>query len=416
MSDAGKHVLVVGAGIVGVSTAIWLQRGGHRVTLIDKAGPAEGASYGNAGVLARSSIVPVTTPGLIAKAPKMLFDPSQPLFLKWAYLPRLVPWLVSYLSHANREDATRIAAALAPITGDSLNDHQALADGTPAAKWIVPSDFVHVYADRATYEADAFAWSLRRAHGFTCEEMDAAALGAIAPYLGPDLTFGVRCPDHGRLSDPGRYVKDLAAHAIDRGARFLKAEVVDVVRENGRTTGVRTATETIPGDAVVIALGAWSGKLTRRLGMPVPLESERGYHVELWEPSIMPNAPTAVTAGKFIMSPMEGRLRLAGIVEFGGLEAPPSEAPFDLLIRSARRALPGLAWKSETRWMGHRPAPTDSIPLIGELPDIPGTYVGFGHHHIGMTGGPKTGRLLAQLIMGRRPNIDLAPYSPARFQ
>jgi D-amino-acid dehydrogenase len=141
-SQEKKNVVIIGAGIVGVSTAIWLQRAGHIVTLVDKAGPAEGTSYGNGGVLASCAIVPVTGPGLLKKAPGMLLDPDQPLFMKWRYLPKLLPWLVKYLSHNNEADTRRIAAALYPIIGDSLEDHLALAKGTGGEKYITPSDYV----------------------------------------------------------------------------------------------------------------------------------------------------------------------------------------------------------------------------------------------------------------------------------
>ena len=130
----------------------------------------------------------------------------------------------------------------------------------------------------------------------------------------------------------------------------------------------------------------------------------------------MPRAPVMIASGKFVVTPMEGRLRLAGIVEFGGLEAPPSRAPFALLERQIRAALPGLAWKESSEWLGFRPAPADSIPVIGEVPGLANAYLGFGHHHVGLTGGPKTGRVLAQLVSRRAPNIDLAPYAPSRFQ
>ena len=148
----------------------------------------------------------------------------------------------------------------------------------------------------------------------------------------------------------------------------------------------------------------------------MPLETERGYHLELWDPSFMPRSPVMVASGKFVVTPMDRRLRLAGVVEFGGLTAVPSRAPFELLRRNVRAALPELTWKEETEWMGHRPAPADSIPVIGEVAGIAGAYMGFGHHHIGLTGGPKTGRLLAQQISGRTPNVDLTVYSPSRFQ
>lgn len=415
MAADRKTVAVIGAGIVGVATAIWLQREGHDVLLVDRKGPAEGASHGNGGVLAAAAIVPVTVPGLLARAPRMLLDPNQPLFLRWSYLPRLAPWLVRYLRHADAASARRRAAALAPVIGDSLADHQALAEGTGAERWIVPSDYLFLYADRAAFGADAFGWSVRKENGLVWDVLDAPEVRGYDPVWGPGIGLAVRLGNHGRIADPGRYVRDLAAHAVRRGARLLIGEVTDIARENGRVTGLRLGGDTVPCDAAVIATGVWSGPLARKLGIEVPLESERGYHLELWEPSVMPRSPAMVASGKFVVTPMEGRLRLAGVVEYGGLDAPPSRAPFALLERGIRAAIPGLSWARTSEWMGHRPVIADSIPVIGEAPGVRGAFLGFGHDHVGLTGGPKTGRILAQLVSGRRPNIDLAPYSPARF-
>lgn len=415
MNDAKKNVVVVGAGIVGVSTALWLQRDGHDVTLIDRVGPAGGASYGNGGVLASCSIVPVTMPGLVAKAPGMLLNPNQPLFLKWGYLPRLAPWLARYLRRANEGAARETAAAVHGLIGDSLADHQALAAGTNAEQWIVPSDYLFLYRDRAHYETDALGWRIRRDFGFEWDELEGEAFHAYDPAFSRDISFAARLGNHGRISDPGAYVRALADHIVAGGGRLLRTEVDDVVREGGRVTGVRAAGETLACDTVVIATGAWSKGLAERLGVHVPLESERGYHVELWNPSVMPRSPVMVASGKFVATPMEGRLRLAGVVEFGGLDAPPSPAPLALLRKSVQAAIPGIKWQREDEWMGHRPAPADSIPVIGAVPGMNGAWLGFGHHHIGLTGGPKTGRLLAQMIGGRTPNLDMRAYDPARY-
>ena len=168
-------------------------------------------------------------------------------------------------------------------------------------------------------------------------------------------------------------------------------------------------------DGAVLAAGAWSGRLAAKFGLKAPLETERGYHLELWEPSVMPRSPVMVASGKFVATPMDGRLRLAGVVEFGGLKAAPSRAPYRLLEQNIRAAMPGLTWKRTVEWMGHRPSMADSIPVIGEVPGLSGAYAAFGHDHVGLTGGPKTGRIMAQIISGTRPNIDLDPYSPARF-
>lgn len=410
-----RHVAVVGAGIVGVSTAIELLRAGLDVTLIDRGEPGDGTSFGNGGVLASCAVVPVTVPGLLKKVPKMLFSRDQPLFLKWSYLPKLLPWLLGYLKHANANDTRRIAASMNHIIGDSLADHQALAAGTPAERWLAPSEYVFLYRDRAAFEADSFAWDIRRAEGFTWRELEGDAVADFDPNLSPDIGFIAALPDHGHIKDPGRYVKDLAAHAIEQGAVWRQGTVSDVVRENGHAVGVRIDGETLAADDVVIATGAWSRALTDKLGIDIPLESERGYHLELVEPSFMPDVPCMVASGKFVMTPMDGRLRLAGVVEFGGLDAPPSREPIELLKRHALNALPGITWRETREWLGHRPAPTDSIPLIGELEHMPGVWLGFGHQHVGLTGGPKTGRLLAQMVSGNPPNIDMTPYAPGRF-
>ncbi|MEL7115805.1 MAG: FAD-dependent oxidoreductase, partial [Pseudomonadota bacterium] len=360
-------------------------------------------------------IVPVNGPGLIRKAPGMLMDRNQPLFLKWGYVPKLLPWLRKYLSHANADDTKRIAAALKEIVGDSYSEHLALAAGTKAERWLKPDDYVFVYRDRAHFEGDAFGWGIRQSHGYVFDELEGDAFRAYDPVFADEFGFGVRMADHGRITDPGAYVIDLADEAAAQGAAIVKADVEDVVRDGGQVTGVRASGEMIACDAVVVATGAWSKPLMKTLGIDVPLESERGYHMEFYDPSIQPRSPVMVASGKFVITPMEGRLRAAGIVEFGGLDAAPSRAPFALLKRNVEAALPGITYSRTEEWMGHRPAPSDSIPLIGEVPGITGAFAGFGHHHIGLTGGPKTGRLLAQLIGDKKANIDLTPYSPARF-
>ena len=415
MGGEQKTVAIIGAGIVGVATAIWCLRDGHDVILIDKKGPAEGTSHGNAGVLAANSVIPIAVPGLWKKAPGMLLSPDQPLFLRWPYLPRLMPWLVRLLGHANAEHVRHRAEAMSHILGDSLADHQALARGTGAERWIVPSDYVFLYNDRAHFEGDALGWQIRRELGYSWEELEGQAFKAYDPIFNAALGFGVRCPDHGRISDPGAYVKALAEYAVSQGAKLVIGNVSDIVRDSGKVTGLSVDGETLPCDAAVLAAGVWSKDLAAKLGIKVPIESERGYHLELWEPSHMPRAPVMIAAGKFVATPMEGRLRLAGIVEFGGLDAPPSKPPFKLLERHISKAIPGLTWKDEVEWMGHRPSVADSIPLIGEVPGTKGMFLGFGHDHVGLTGGPKTGRLLAGLISGQQPNIDLTPYSPARY-
>lgn len=415
-ATSAKHIVVVGAGIVGIGSAIWLLRDGHRVTIVDAKGPAEGTSYGNAGILANSSIVPVTSPGLLKKAPAMLFSPSGPLFLKWRYLPKLLPWLHRYLSHCSVEEVERISAALMPIIGDSVDQHLAIARDTPAERFIEPVDYTYAYADREAYLRDALAWRIRREHGFEANELDAAALRLAEPNLGDDQRYGVQLPGHAWIRDPGAYVKALCAHAQSQGAALQICAVEDFEFEHGQLRSVVTDSGRIDCDQVVIATGAWSGALCEKLGVNVALESERGYHLELFDVDGGPSVPIALAAYKFIATPMQGRLRLAGLVEFGGLTAPASDAPYELLLRQAKAAFPKLQWREEKRWLGHRPATTDSLPVIGPVPGKSGVHLAFGHQHVGLTGGPKTGRIIADLIAGRHPNFDLTPYRSTRFK
>lgn len=411
-----KKIVVVGAGIVGVSTAIWLRREGHQVILVDREGPASGTSYGNAGVLAAGSVVPVAVPGLWRKAPGMLFDPNGPLFLRWGYLPRLIPFLVRFLRAGRESEVRRISKSLALLLHDTAAQHLALAVGTEAEQYIKVGDYVYGYRDEAAFKADAFGWSIRNERGVAYELMDGRRLGEYDPAIAGRFGYAVCCTDHGQVTDPGAYVKALAAHFVRDGGEQRITEVTDIVLAGNVATGVVTTDGVIDADDIVLATGVWSGPLAAKLGIKVPMESERGYHIEFVNPSIMPRSPVMVAAGKFVLTPMDGRLRSAGIVEFGGLDAPPSRQPFDLLRRQTLELYPDLTYDRIDEWMGHRPSTADSLPLIGKFDAAANVWSGFGHHHVGLTGGPKTGRWLAQLISGKPPNVDLAPMAPGRFR
>lgn len=401
--------------IIGVATALCLQRHGFDVVIVDKKEPGEGASFGNGGVLAAMAMVPVTVPGLIKKAPKMLLDRQSPLFLKWTYLPKLAPWLCRYLSHANSDDMLRISKAIAPLVVDSISEHQVLAESAEARRWIVPSDYIYLYDNQAQFYGDSFIWSIRKSYGFHWQLLDAMAFKKYDRHFAPDFNCVVKLKHFAIIADPGQYVKALAKQLVDNGGKFIKGNYQGASIDVGRIRHVSIDNQQVDCQFLVLATGAWSKTLLKPWGISVPLESERGYHVDLWSPSVVPRAPTMVTAAKFVMTPMQGRLRLAGIVEFGGLKALPSKSPIELLKTRARAAMPGLTWQKETEWMGHRPAPADSIPIIGALPASDWVYVAFGHHHIGLTAAAKTGRLLADLIANGRAEIDLSVYSPARF-
>ncbi len=382
------------------------------MTIVDREGPAAGTSHGNAGVLASGSIVPVSVPGLWRKAPGMLFSSNQPLFLKWSYLPRLLPFLRQYLSQAKNVD--QIAASLHQMLHDFVDQHHALADGTPAAAYLSDDDWIYGYKDRAAYGADSYGWAIRKKHGVPFEEMSSDTLAAYDESLARRFGFGVRLPHHGRIADPGAYVTALMEVFTSKGGTFRKATVTDVRLSDGACVGLETDHGPLTAAQYVLTLGAWSGPLAKKLGIRLPIESERGYHIEFVNPSIEFKGAVMVAAGKFVMNSMNGRLRCAGVVEFAGLDAPASRAPFALLRRQVKDLFPELTYDRVDEWMGHRPSTTDSLPVIGTAPKARNVLLGYGHQHVGLTGGPKTGRWLAQLVRGRPPNADLEAYSPNR--
>jgi len=409
-----ETVVVIGAGIVGMSTAIWLRRAGKKVIVVDKGEPGMGTSYGNGGILAACGVAPVTAPGLGMKGPRLLLDPNFPLFLRWSYLPKLAPWLLRYLSHANVKDTRRISKGLIPIVADSVEQHKSLIKGTSAEGWITDADYCFAYKDRAAFEDDEFTFGLRREAGFVPELIEGDAVREYEPHLGKTISLLAVMKDHGFVRAPGLYVQALAEVLKAEGGTIRKAEVLDVDLADGKITAVITNQGSIPCESAVLATGVWSKPLAKKLGLKVPLESERGYHIVFKDPSFTLRSAYMIATGKFVATPMEGGLRCAGVVEFGGLNAGPSKAPLNLLRKQVLLNFPTLEYSEAEEWLGHRPAPTDSLPLIGEIAGT-GVYAGFGHHHIGLTGGPKTGRLISDLIAQKGTNIDLSAYDPGRF-
>lgn len=413
MSGA-RTIIVIGAGICGLSAAIWLRRAGHDVTLLDRERPGAGASSGNAGLLAQWAIVPVNTPGLISTGLRYLLNPNAPLFMQWAHFPRLLPWLLKFAANANDRDTRRMVAGLGPILGDSLEQHLALTRGTRAAKWVASSDFRYAYESRAAFEADSYVWALKSAAGYVPEVIEGPAVQEAEPMLGPAIGCLAMLAGHGHILDPATYMTDLAEVLQEEGGRYMQAEVQDITLSDGRIAGVETDRGPLTCDTGVLAAGIWSKPLMRKLGLRVPLETERGHHLHFRDPSRMPRTPLMIASGSFAVTPMAHGLRCAGTVELGGTQAVPSRGPLELIRRGVARAFPDLRHGQVEEWVGFRPSTPDSLPLIGEIGRT-NVFAAFGHQHIGLTAGPRTGRIVADLISGRRPNLDLAPYDANRF-
>ncbi len=416
------HVVVIGAGVVGAATAVELLRDGHRVTILEPGEPGgeQAASYGNGTLLNPSSILPMSSPGIWRKVPGWLADPLGPLAIRWRYLPRLLPWLTRFLRAGGTE--ARVAAtarAIRPLLLNAPELHRRLAEEAGVGELISRQGMLSVFPSRAEFAAEEMEWRLRRENGVRWLELSADELRQREPTLSRRYTFGVLVEENGQCRDPGAYVAALVRHAVAQGAELRRARALGFRIEGSRLLAVRTEAGDIVADRAVIAAGARSHVLATAAGDRVPLETERGYHAVIADPGIAPRYPVMPSDGKMacVMTPQG--LRLAGQVELAGLDAAPNWRRAEVLRDFARRVFPDVPADTPLAkvkvWMGHRPSTPDGLPCIGPASGCPDVVHAFGHGHVGLTAGAATGRLVADLISGRQPAFDIAPFAAQRF-
>ncbi len=416
------HVVVIGAGVVGAATAIELQRDGHRVTIVEPGEPGgeQAASYGNGTLLNPSSILPMSSPGIWRKVPGWLADPLGPLAIRWRYLPRVLPWLTRFLRAGATE--VRVAAtarALRPLLLNAPELHRRLAEEAGVGELISRQGMLSVFPSRAEFVAEEMEWRLRRENGVRWLELSADELRQREPTLNRRYTFGVLVEENGQCRDPGAYVAALVRHAVAQGAEVRRTRALGFRIKGSRLLAVLTDAGEVEADRAVIAAGARSRVLAAAAGDRVPLETERGYHAVIADPGIAPRYPVMPSDGKMacVMTPQG--LRLAGQVELAGLDAAPNWRRAEALRDFARRVFPDvpadLPASRVKVWMGHRPSTPDGLPCIGPASGCPDIVHAFGHGHVGLTAGAATGRLVADLISGRQPAIDIAPFAAQRF-
>jgi len=416
------HVVVIGAGIIGAATAVELQRDGHDVTLIEPGDPGgeQAASYGNGCWLSSSSVLPVASPGMWSKVPGWLADPLGPLTIRWSYLPKSMPWLRRFMTAgSNWDKIRRTARALRPLVQDSPLHHKKLAEEAGVGDLIHRSGNLYIFPSRADFEASAESWKIRAENGVTWLELNADELRQREPALDRRYTFAVLVEDGGYCADPGAYVSALVAHVQAQGGKLLRTTAEGFDIEGARLKAVLTPAGKILCDKAVIAAGARSRTLAHRLGDRVPLETERGYHAVISNPEAFPRIPVMPSDGKMVNTMTAHGLRIAGQVEIAGLDAAPNWKRAEILRDHALRTYPGLPRDLPADrvkvWMGHRPSTPDSLPCIGPATACADVFHCYGHGHIGLASGARTGRLAADLISGKPPAFDPAPYNPARF-
>lgn len=406
---------IVGAGVIGMAAACCLQEEGHRVTVVDRQEPGTACSWGNTGGIGVSSIPPLSTPGTMRKIPRWLLDPSGPLALRWRHFPRLIPWLVRFARAGRPEEVERITDALHALLAPCYEVWRPLVAAAGLDNLFHSTGVIHLYPDRAAFEADALQWKLRTDRGIAFETLDRAGLARMEPDIGPAYGYAVYEESWLHVGDPFLVVDGLARHFVAKGGAIRRAVVTGFESEDIRVAGLRTEAGAIAADCFVVAAGAWSHRLSRRLGSPAPQESQRGYHVTLPDPGVEVRHILLDTVGKHAVTPMVMGLRLGGTSEFAGLDTPPDWRRARAILENAKRIFPTLKTLGYTQWAGDRPLLPDSLPVIGPSPHRSNVIYAFGHSHIGLAAGAMTGRLVADLVAGRSPSIDLHPFRIDRF-
>jgi D-amino-acid dehydrogenase len=406
---AAPAIAVVGAGIVGAAAAYELCKRGAHVTLIDRGEPGRGCSYGNAGAISPGSVAPLAMPGVVARAPRMLLDRDGPLHIPLAYLPRALPWLMRFAAASRPDRVDAIAQRLAALHANAVDRHLALAREIGATDLIQRRGHLHVYPDAHALAKDADAWSLRERHGVAFERVDRAGIDALEPRVASRYTAGVFLPDHAMVSNPFRYVQQIVRAFVVRGGRLARDDVRAVEPDLARGWCVHTGEGRQNADHVIVAAGMHSVGLLEPLGVRLPLESQRGYHVTFRGTDAPISRVVVLADRKAFVTPMEGGFRIAGTVEFGGLARPANPRRSQLLARFARESFADLAPAAEERhWMGHRPCTPDSIPLIGPVASRKGLWLATGHGHLGLTGAINTALALADAILVGSPSLTPA--------
>ncbi|MGK9261574.1 MULTISPECIES: NAD(P)/FAD-dependent oxidoreductase [Sinorhizobium] len=412
---AESDVIVIGAGVVGLSAAIAAVASGLSVTVLDREGPAAGASAGNAGAFAFTDILPLASPGILKKAPKWLLDPLGPLTVPPAYALKIAPWMFRFWRACQPARVAHSTAAQTALMDLSKAELEPFLGATGTAPMLRKEGNLQVYEGEAEFKASLAGWKARADHGIEFRHLDAAGVAEIQPGLAARFTHATFTPGWYSIADPKLYTLALADHFRTIGGVIERAEVIALKPVDGAVEVLSADGRARRAAQVVLSAGAFSHRVARTLGESIPLETERGYNTTL--PADAFDLRTQITFGGhgFVVTRLSTGIRVGGAVELGGLDLPPNYRRSEAMLKKAQAFLPGLKPEGGVQWMGFRPSLPDSLPAIGRARATPRVIFAFGHGHLGLTQSAGTARIVADLLTGRTPAIDIAPFSPQRF-
>jgi len=416
MSAEADSVVVLGAGMVGVSCALELQRRGLRVTLVDREAPGSQTSYGNAGVIARSSLIPFNNPALWRALPRLARNRAAGFRYRPAYLLANLRWAAGFLAGARRNPFEETARALDALIVLSMSEHRRLMQEAGVAHRLREDGWLFLYRGSQGFDAAAPARRVYDEFGVRTETLTAPQLHDLEPHLRPLFAKALWVRDAWSVDSPGDVVSAYAQLFGVRGGCLLRDDVIHLGRRGEAWALTGRSGRTIAARRVVVALGPWARPFLAALKIALPLALERGYHMHYGsaDGGVL-GRPVYDTVGGYVMSPMARGIRVTTGVELAGLDDAPNLAQLEAAERGAREAFPLAARLDETPWLGSRPTLPDCRPMIGAVPGEPGLWLALGHQHIGFSTGPGTASVLGALMAGEAPRIDAAPFRAERY-
>jgi len=403
---------IIGAGIQGVCTALFLQKKGYQVTLFDRDEPGNAASYGNAGHFSPYASVPFNRPDVITDVPAMLFSSRGPLALKWNYVPKMIPWFIKFLLNCRKEKMMHTAKNMHQILSLSLPAFDELFDDISLDGLVENKGVLYIWTDQ-NLKSRELENQIREELGIKQQLLNPKEIHDLEPNIKPFYHGGVFYDYARHAKNPKKLLIKLFENFVAKGGKFLKLNINNIDFDENKPV-LRSETQRFIFDKLVIACGAFSKKLTDKLHENIPLDTERGYHIHFKNCEHLISRPVVYANRGFGMTPMEQGLRVVGTVEFGGLQNPLSKSRVKNLILNAKDMLDGLP-EHKDEWLGFRPSLPDFLPVIGPSKNYKNVFYSFGHHHLGWTLGAISGKIISKMIDNENTNMDLQPYSSIRF-
>ncbi len=408
-----NSVGIIGAGIQGVCIGLQLTKKGIPVTIFDKENPGSMSSYGNAGHFSPYAVVQLNRPDVIYDIPKMLLSSYGPLALKWNYIPKMIPWIFKYLKSSTKKSMMHTTKFMHQILDLSLDAYDEILSEIDTTNLVERKGIIYIWTNK-NLKSRKMEIKIRNDLGIKQRLLSREQVLELEPNLNPVFDAGVIYDYAYHARDPKGITKKLFELFLKLGGKFKKEEVTNVEQTRFNLTQVKTNSGNFDFEKIVLACGAFSKKLTDQLGEKIPLDTERGYHIHYKKMDHLLKRPVIFLDRGFGMTPMNQGLRAVGTVELGGFDNPISKKRIDYIDKCAKELLPQLG-DFQDEWLGFRPTLPDFLPVIGPSLKNKNIIYAFGHHHLGWTLGAITGKIVSGIVNEEKTNLDLTPYSSARF-